>query len=973
MFEGYEIIGNGSKDLLLKGKGQVKIQWGSKFIDLIKDGKINTGALQINTVNTISDIGKVNGFYYVESNSSIYVVINSETIPIVDGDNSSYVSYLEQSNISDTQRLQALKNIGFVYDTKTELSNLKFDNSIVYCQEDQQLYIVDNGTVTKFNSTITTHATTADEATKLTTPRNIWGQSFDGTKDITGDQTIKGSSTVSGDSEIKGNQYIDKTLEIGNFQESVIGSGARVLPSGAAEFESIFARSSISAPEFTFNRITVNYGETWCTNGYGTVKDVVIDSNNSSIGTVFVKIEDGDYMSVEVGDICRGIFSDGFSSYDTTNGTLDIQGFEVYNLLFTSYFKITSVSYVTNSFKYELKDASTKHPCKYMKFAQYGNVSTDSTRCSSIYTNTLNHPYTICLDKVGQYFSNYNYTANDTPTDTENQNAFDPFTIYPYNLVKIDGYLGGRKINVQDGTVKKLQGYGLYVQNNVYLGGALIEFDAQTLASIQNKTETILIFDKVISLDADSSNKTLEDFTSNIAVTLKIGEYTCSNLSVDISSTYITFDGTKFVVSIPKGTSISQQTIPFTITGKYGNDYTCTVNDNLLIIPNKSSLGLYDMGNYVSTTEYTNDGQWAPMVKCDNDYYYLNYIGNVIGQVPSLASIYWKQMSRLDAIYASILMADYATIDKAVFKSGYMFSQQGIANNANSTNYQTFDPTNLSIFNPNFYIDFLTGKVKCSNIEVTGGTFSIGDNFSVDYSGNLVAQNATLSGDITANKVLAATGSFSSLTCVNSSGSSNIGTLQFGNNGALWWSGDLYMNGSRTIGSNTRSLRFFAQDLWCRGSFGSIARNLVKIVGNTAYYYSFGTDSTEHLNVYTTVNLESKITSTGETYYNIPCYGNSYFQDASGMPIDTVVFATPNTDTTTYNYNIQLFCSQRVTLFNACDDKSANIYIRGNNFEIKGGSVIILQNFKTFLINEATGTVGEGHVLFINTDNNWPH
>lgn len=74
-------------------------------------------------------------------------------------------------------------------------------------------------------------------------------------------------------------------------------------------------------------------------------------------------------------------------------------------------------------------------------------------------------------------------------------------------------------------------------------------------------------------------------------------------------------------------------------------------------------------------------------------------------------------------------MADYATIDKAVFKSGYMFSQQGVSNGTNSSNYQTFNPTNLSIFNPNFYIDFLTGKVKCSNIEVTGGTFSIGDNF----------------------------------------------------------------------------------------------------------------------------------------------------------------------------------------------------------------------------------------------------
>lgn len=160
------------------------------------------------------------------------------------------------------------------------------------------------------------------------------------------------------------------------------------------------------------------------------------------------------------------------------------------------------------------------------------------------------------------------------------------------------------------------------------------------------------------------------------------------------------------------------------------------------------------------------------------------------------------------------------------------------------------------------------------------------------------------------------------------------------------------MNGSKTIGYNTRSLRFYAQDIWCRGSFGSMARNLVKIVGNAAYYYSFGTDSTEHRSEYTIVNLESEITSAGETYYNIPCYGNSYFQDASGMPIDTVVFATPNTDTTTYHYNIQLFCSQRVTLFNACDNKSANIYIRGNNFEIKGGYVIILQNFFKNIFNK---------------------
>lgn len=37
----FDSVGSSSSDLLLKTKGQVKIQWGNKFIDLIKDGKIN--------------------------------------------------------------------------------------------------------------------------------------------------------------------------------------------------------------------------------------------------------------------------------------------------------------------------------------------------------------------------------------------------------------------------------------------------------------------------------------------------------------------------------------------------------------------------------------------------------------------------------------------------------------------------------------------------------------------------------------------------------------------------------------------------------------------------------------------------------------------------------------------------------------------------------------------------------------------
>lgn len=37
----FDSIGSSSSDLLLKTKGQIKVQWGNKFIDLLKDGKVN--------------------------------------------------------------------------------------------------------------------------------------------------------------------------------------------------------------------------------------------------------------------------------------------------------------------------------------------------------------------------------------------------------------------------------------------------------------------------------------------------------------------------------------------------------------------------------------------------------------------------------------------------------------------------------------------------------------------------------------------------------------------------------------------------------------------------------------------------------------------------------------------------------------------------------------------------------------------
>lgn len=47
LFDGtYDSVGNSETNLVLKTKGKIKIQYGNKFIDLIKDGKINASSTE---------------------------------------------------------------------------------------------------------------------------------------------------------------------------------------------------------------------------------------------------------------------------------------------------------------------------------------------------------------------------------------------------------------------------------------------------------------------------------------------------------------------------------------------------------------------------------------------------------------------------------------------------------------------------------------------------------------------------------------------------------------------------------------------------------------------------------------------------------------------------------------------------------------------------------------------------------------
>lgn len=133
----YETVGNISGDLLLKTKGGVKVQIGSSFIDLIKNGKINVDIDIIKEASSKDDIID-NGLYIVKD--VLYVKYQDTVLPLNSNTGENQVSYLPQLNITQEQRIQAQKNIGIYYDTLEEAQQ-NVSDGYVYIKE-KGLYII---------------------------------------------------------------------------------------------------------------------------------------------------------------------------------------------------------------------------------------------------------------------------------------------------------------------------------------------------------------------------------------------------------------------------------------------------------------------------------------------------------------------------------------------------------------------------------------------------------------------------------------------------------------------------------------------------------------------------------------------------------------------------------------------------------------------------------------------------------------
>ena len=146
---GYEFVGKEGADFCIKTKGKVKIKWGNKYIDLVKDGKINVDVGLLKKVHSIDEIGNKDGIY-ITDDGEIVIVFDGNQYPIYGNEaTASYVAYVPQEGKTGEERQYALLNIGSVFNTVEEYSESGIQNGLAYIIDEMAIYMMQNGTPVK--------------------------------------------------------------------------------------------------------------------------------------------------------------------------------------------------------------------------------------------------------------------------------------------------------------------------------------------------------------------------------------------------------------------------------------------------------------------------------------------------------------------------------------------------------------------------------------------------------------------------------------------------------------------------------------------------------------------------------------------------------------------------------------------------------------------------------------------------------
>lgn len=251
----------------------------------------------------------------------------------------------------------------------------------------------------------------------------------------------------------------------------------------------------------------------------------------------------------------------------------------------------------------------------------------------------------------------------------------------------------------------------------------------------------------------------------------------------------------------------------------------------------------------------------------------------------------------------------------------------------------------------------LTGH--CMNF--SGGQITITTpNFKLDSTGSIWCQNGTFSGTVTGVH-----GSFKTLDCVDSDGNV-VGNIQFGSDGRMWFSGDMYHQGYDN--AKKRGYRFYAADVWCRGMFGHRQKTIAIIYGGWMRIYTKESDFTN--GTFITKSLTSSKTSAGKSYWSVPLYGDGNGGDASGMPIDVVVM---NCSSDEYYVFKGMGSGKEWRVVNGNDKQTIHFADIGGWHELKGGESLSCVYIPPSLLHPkvSESQVGAGVFWSGEADLNW--
>lgn len=259
-----------------------------------------------------------------------------------------------------------------------------------------------------------------------------------------------------------------------------------------------------------------------------------------------------------------------------------------------------------------------------------------------------------------------------------------------------------------------------------------------------------------------------------------------------------------------------------------------------------------------------------------------------------------------------------------------------------------------------------TATIQADQINLTGHTMAFTggqitittDNFTLDGSGNMWCQNGTFSGT-----VKGVHGTFKNLDCVDSKGNV-IGSIQFGTDGRLTFSGD--MNHQGYDNDKKRGWRFYAADIWCRGMFGHRQKTVAIISDTIMRIYT--KESAFEDSTYVMKYLEKKTATDGKTYWNVPLYLYAADGDASGMPIDVIVFVCHSDD---YYVFTEMGMGKEWRVINGNDKQTVHFADIGGWHELKGGESLSCVYIEPSNLSPKPTSLGAGVFWSGTADLNW--